>query len=105
MKIVMAFVRASCLEAIGIREMSISEIKGVGQEVALFKPYIIHDRIDIIVPDDKADAVSKIILDYAKTEFAGDGILAGLPVECVIKRFGSEKRWDAPCNACRAGID
>jgi nitrogen regulatory protein PII len=43
------------LEQLGIRNLTISEIKGIGEEVPLFKPYTIHDRIEIIVSDDKAD--------------------------------------------------
>jgi nitrogen regulatory protein PII len=97
-KLITAIVRTMGLEAIvksleqaGIRGMTISEVKGTGEQVQLFKPYTIHNRIDIFVPDAKADEVSRIILDHASAGMAGDGLLAVQAVECVIKIRTKEK--------------
>jgi len=79
------------LERIGIQGMTISEVKGIGQQAQLFKPYTIHNSIDIYVPDSKADEVSRIILDHATTGLAGDGLLAVQSVDCVIKIRTREK--------------
>lgn len=92
MKLITAIVRTTSIEAItksletaGIRGMTIMEIKGIGEQVTLFRPYSIHNRIDVYIPDEKADAVTKIILDHASTGMAGDGFLAVHPVNCVVK--------------------
>ncbi len=92
MKLVTAFIRTTSLEhvvrrldKIGIRGLTISEIKGIGQQTELFKPYTIHDKIEIIVPDEKADEVAQVIRDHAATGLAGDGLVAVSPVDYVIK--------------------
>lgn len=98
MKLITAIVRTTSLQPIvkelekeGIRGVTITEVKGTGQEVALFRPYTIHNRIDIYVPDEKAEDVTKIILDHASTGLAGDGLLAIQPVNCVVKIRTGEK--------------
>lgn len=92
MKLVTAFVRTTALEHIvkaleakNIRSMTIGEVKGTGKEVSLNKPYTIHDRIDIVVPDDKAEDVVDIILQHGQTGLVGDGLVFVLPAETVVK--------------------
>lgn len=92
MKMVMAVIRTSCLESViksleymGIRGVSISEVKGIGEQVQLFKPYTIHSRIELVVPDEKTGRVSEIITEHAHTSIAGDGLVAVLPVDYMIK--------------------
>ncbi len=92
MKHLFAIIRTTCLERTvkaleerGIKGITISDVKGTGEQVELFKPYTIHKRIDIIVPDDKADEVSVIILENSHTGLAGDGIIAVSPVDYMIK--------------------
>jgi len=98
MKIVTAFVRTTSLEdivkslqGVGVRSMTIEEIKGIGQEVSLNKPYTIHDRIDIIVPDEKADQVVDIILKHGQSGIAGDGLIVVQPADYAIKIRTKEK--------------
>ncbi len=98
MKMVTAFVRttslgriAKSLEDIGIKGMTISEIKGIGQQVRLNNPYTIHDRIEIIVPDEKADAVARLILDEAGTGLPGDGLIVVSALDYAIKIRTREK--------------
>lgn len=98
MKIVTAFVRTTGLEAIvkslqgiGIKGMTIEEIKGIGEEVSLNKPYTIHDRIDIIVPDEKADEVVNMIAEQGRTGLAGDGMVVVQPADYAVKIRTKEK--------------
>jgi len=92
MKLITVIVRTTALEAIvkalesgGLRGLTISEVKGIGEQVQLFKPYTIHSKIELFVPNDRTDEVSKIILDHASTGMTGDGLLSVQAVECVIK--------------------
>jgi nitrogen regulatory protein P-II 1 len=98
MKMIMAIIRTTSLEHIvrklehiGIRNLTISEIKGIGEEVPLFKPYTIRDRIEIIVSDDKADEAARTILEHAATGLPGDGVIAVSPLDYAIKIRTKEK--------------
>lgn len=73
------------LEGRGIKGMTIYEVKGIGEQVQLYYSYTIHNRIEIIVPDDKVDEVVKVILDQAHTGLAGDGLIAVYPLDYMIK--------------------
>lgn len=86
MKMVVAIVRttsldriAKALERVGARGMTISQIKGIGEQVTLNTPYSIHDKIEILVPDDKTDEVMNIILDHVKTGCRVTGSLPCFP--------------------------
>ena len=88
MKLVTAVVRTTSLEGIvqvlgeaGIRGLTYCDVRGVGEEVNLTKPYTVHSRIDVFVPDGQADAVAATILERASTGIPGDGILAIMPVD------------------------
>lgn len=92
MKMVTAIIRTSSLahivrslEKIGVKGLTISEIKGIGEEVRLNNPYSIHDKIEIIVPDEKADQVADAILEDAATGLAGDGLVAVTPVDYAVR--------------------
>jgi len=98
MKMITAVVRTTsldnivrCIEDVCIREMTISEIKGIGEETPLLKPYTIHNRIDIIVPDEKVDKIADVILQHAHTGLAGDGLIVVHPVDYMIKIRTKEK--------------
>ena len=99
MKMATAIVRTTTLErivkqleGIGIRGMTISEVKGIGEQVQIDRPYTIHKRIEIIVPDERAEEVANLILDYAYTGFAGDGFVAVGPMDYMVKVRTREKR-------------
>ena len=92
MKLVTAIVRttsparvAQALEQLGTKSMTISEAKGLGEEIRLNNPYSIHDKIEIIVSDEVADAVVKTIIDNTRTGFAGDGIITVAPLAYAVK--------------------
>lgn len=92
MKMITAIVRTTCLEGIvrsleeiGVKGMTITEVKGIGEQVELFRPYTIHKRIELFVPDERVEEVSRIILEHAHTGLAGDGLIAVSPVDYIIK--------------------
>lgn len=99
MKTVTAVIRTESLEAIvkslgerGVRGMTIAEIKGLGREVQLYQPYSVHNRIEIIVPDEKVEEVTAVILQHGKTGFAGDGLIGVYPMDYMIKIRTGEKK-------------
>ncbi|GER92864.1 P-II family nitrogen regulator [hot springs metagenome] len=92
MKLITAIVRTTCLEKIvrdlrdaGIKGMTITEVKGIGEQVELFRPYTVHRKIELFVPDERAEEVSRIILEHSHTGLAGDGIIAVSPIEHIVK--------------------
>jgi nitrogen regulatory protein PII len=98
MKQVTAVVRTTSLERVvhalelaEVKGMTISQIKGIGEEVRLNNPYSIHDKIEIIVPDEKADAVVKVILENTRSGLAGDGIITVLSLDYAVTIRTKEK--------------
>ncbi len=92
MKMVTAIVRTICLEGIvksledmGIRGMTISEIKGIGEQAQLYNPYTIHEKIEIIAPDERVDEIANVILGHAHIGLPGDGLIAVSPIDWMIK--------------------
>jgi nitrogen regulatory protein P-II 1 len=92
MKMVIGVIRSNCLknivkelEKINIREMTISEVKGIGEQATIFNAYAIHNLILIIVPDEKVSEVEDIMLEHAREGIAGDGIVAVCPVDYMVK--------------------
>ncbi|WP_319586784.1 P-II family nitrogen regulator [uncultured Desulfobulbus sp.] len=82
------------LNGIGIKGMTVSEVKGYGRQkghteiyrgaeyVVDFIPKI---RLDIIVQDEQVDQVIETILSVARTGKIGDGKIFVLPVERVVR--------------------
>ena len=82
------------LNAIGIKGMTVSEVKGYGRQkghteiyrgaeyVVDFIPKI---KLDIIVADEMVDQVINVIIDKSRTGKIGDGKIFVLPVEQVIR--------------------
>lgn len=99
MKMVSAVIRTTALGRIvkslrdmDIAGMTISEVKGLGDQVSVSGPFEIHNRVEVIVSDDKADAVSRVIAENAHTGIPGDGIVAVWPLDYVREiRTGEEK--------------
>ncbi len=98
MKLIKAVVRTTSLDRIikslqdmGVKHMTIFEVKGIGEQVQLFNPYTIHKMIQIILPDEEAEAAANVIMDYAHTGFAGDGLVVVMPVDFMIKIQTREK--------------
>jgi nitrogen regulatory protein P-II 1 len=101
MKLITAVVRTTRLDDVvhalqrkGIRGMTISEIKGLGDEIPISSPYTIHDRIEIIVPDDLADRAVAVLLENGRVGMQGDGILAVQTLDYAVRiRTGSKMVW------------
>lgn len=90
------------LNELGIKGMTISEVKGYGRQkghteiyrgaeyVVDFIPKI---KIEIVVPADQADLIVDKIRNAANTDKIGDGKIFVLPVERVVRvRTGEENR-------------
>ena len=90
------------LNELGIKGMTISEVKGYGRQkghteiyrgaeyVVDFIPKI---KIEIVVPADQADLVVEKIRNAANSDKIGDGKIFVLPVERVVRvRTGEENR-------------
>lgn len=88
------------LTEIGIKGMTITEVKGFGRQkghteiyrgaeyVVDFLPKI---KIEIVVPDDMVEEVISAICTSAKTGKIGDGKVFVLPVEEVVRIRTGEK--------------
>ena len=92
MKLVRAIVRTVCLDHVvksleeaGFKELTISEVKGVGDEARMNKPFTIHNKIEIILRDEEAEAAANINLEHTRTGLAGDGILFVVPLDYAVK--------------------
>ncbi|MDR2549407.1 MAG: P-II family nitrogen regulator [Desulfobulbus sp.] len=82
------------LNGIGIKGMTVIEVKGYGRQkghteiyrgaeyVVDFVPKI---KLEIIVPDEQVDQVIETILTAARTGKIGDGKIFVLPVEQVVR--------------------
>ena len=86
------------LNEIGIKGMTISEVKGYGRQkghrgaeyVVDFIPKV---KIEIVVPADDVDQVVEKIRECANTGKIGDGKIFVLPIERIIRvRTGEENR-------------
>jgi nitrogen regulatory protein P-II 1 len=93
MKMVWAVVRSSKVDSIAERLKSIgaggctvTRVRGYGGEWHLYEPLIHggHHKLELIVEDDKADAVVKEIADLGCTGLLGDGIVSVLDVGSVV---------------------
>lgn len=92
------------LNGIGIKGMTISEVKGYGRQkghteiyrgaeyVIDFQPKL---KIEIIVPADQVDSVVDTIVASAKTGKIGDGKIFVLPVESVVRVRTGERDKEA----------
>jgi len=77
-------------EEVGIKSMTISPIKGLDEEVHLHDPYSIHDKIEIILPDDKVEKVVALPLANGRIGAPGDGIIAVQSLDYTVKMRSEE---------------
>lgn len=92
------------LNGIGIKGMTISEVKGYGRqkghtEIYRGAEYVIDFlpklKIEIIVGSEQADQVIDTIVAAAKTGKIGDGKIFVLPVESVVRVRTGERDEEA----------
>ncbi len=98
MKLIKAIVRTTALGNIvkaledkGVHGMSISEVKGVGEQVQLFSRYSVHNMIEIIVHEEDVDEVVNVVLESGHTGLEGDGLIAVCPLDYLIYIRTKEK--------------
>lgn len=75
------------LQAIGVRGLSVSRVKGYGEYADFYSPDWLsdHARVEIFTRRDKAESIAEAIMEAAHTGTAGDGIVSVLPVEQVYR--------------------
>ena len=111
MKMVEAIVKPFKLDEVkealtkaGVQGMTVEEVQGVGRQkghTELYRgaeysvDFLPKVKIQIIVPDDKAADVVRVITDSAKTGKIGDGKIFVTSVEDVIRIRTGEKGADA----------
>ena|SRR5262249_13816585 len=111
MKMVEAIVKPFKLDEVkealtkeGIQGMTVEEVKGFGRQkghTELYRgaeysvDFLPKVKIEILVPDDRAAKVVRVITDSAKTGKIGDGKIFVSSVEEVIRIRTGEKGEDA----------
>jgi nitrogen regulatory protein P-II 1 len=84
----------NALEAAGFLSMTISEVKGRGQQKGIIQQWrgqeyrvdlLTKLKIEIVVPDDQVDKLVDTIVASARTGSIGDGKIFVQPVEKVIR--------------------
>ncbi len=82
------------LAHMGITGMTVSDVKGYGRQQGHSELYrgaeyvvdfIAKTKIDLVINDDQVEAVTKTIVEAAKTGKIGDGKIFVSPVEEVIR--------------------
>jgi nitrogen regulatory protein P-II 1 len=110
-KLVIAFVKPfkldeikDALKAAGVTGLSVSEVRGFGRQAGHTEVYrgaeyevdfLPKSRIDVLVDDDLAPTVVDVIERSARTGKIGDGKIAVLPVEELVRIRTGERGRDA----------
>lgn len=90
------------LDAINAGSMTVSEVKGRGQQKGITQQwrgaeyvvdFIPKTKLEVVVPDEKAEKVVEIICDVANTGSIGDGKIFLIPVRDAI-RVRTKERGD-----------
>jgi len=96
-------VKEALLE-IGIKGMTVSEVRGFGRQkghTELYRgseyriDFLPKIKIEIVVPEDKVDKVVEVILSTARTGQVGDGKIFIYPLEEVVRIRTGESGEDA----------
>jgi nitrogen regulatory protein P-II 1 len=111
MKLVIAFIKPfrlddvkDALKLAGVTGLSVTDIRGFGRQGGHTEVYrgaeyevnfIPKTRIEVLVDDAIADAVVTAIERAARTEEIGDGKIAVLPVDDVVRIRTGERGPDA----------
>ena len=92
------------LSSLGIKGMTVSEVKGFGRQKGHAEIYrgaeytvdfVAKVKVEVVVDDDMTDKVVDIILTHAKSGKIGDGKVFVLPIERVIRIRTGEEGSDA----------
>lgn len=92
------------LNGIGIKGMTISEVKGYGRqkghtEIYRGAEYVVDFipkvKIEIVIPADQVDQVVDVIRNSANTGKIGDGKIFVMPIERIVRVRTGEEDHDA----------
>lgn len=92
----------TALDEIGAGSMTVSEVKGRGQQKGITQQwrgaeyvvdFIPKVKLEVVVPDEKAEKIVDIICDIANTGKIGDGKIFLIPVKDAI-RVRTKERGD-----------
>lgn len=92
------------LTKLGVRGMTVTEVKGFGRQKGHTELYRGHEyvvdflpkvKIEVLVESEMADAVVETISQAAKTGKIGDGKIFVIPVEEIIRIRTGEKGKEA----------
>ncbi len=111
MKLIIAFIKPfkldevkEALRGLGVTGMSVAEVRGFGRQAGQTEVYrgaeytvdfVPKIRIEVLVSSDVAAAAVRAIESAAKTGEIGDGKVAVLPVEDVVRIRTGERGADA----------
>jgi nitrogen regulatory protein P-II 1 len=111
MKLVTAIVKPfklddvkNALELIGVAGLTVSEVQGFGRQRGHTEVYrgaeyqvdfVPKSRIEVMVDDDQVDGVIDAIVKSARTGKIGDGKVAVLPLDDVVRIRTGEQGVDA----------
>lgn len=111
MKLVIAFIKPfkleevkDALQVVGVTGLSVTDIRGFGRQGGHVEVYrgaeyevdlVPKIRIDVLVDDSIATAVVDAIERTARTDSIGDGKIAVLPVEEVVRIRTGERGREA----------
>ncbi len=111
MKLVIAFIKPfkledvkTALKGVGVTGLSVSDIRGFGRQAGHTEVYrgaeyevdfVPKTRIDVLVDDPMVNDVVAAIEKSARTGSIGDGKIAVLPVEEVVRIRTGERGRDA----------
>ncbi len=98
MKLVTAIIRTvsaqkvvNALKMCCVSGVTFSEVRGMGENFDLSKPYTIHSRLEVVVSDEKADDVVAAILENTRMGMPGDGIITVSPLDYQVEIRTKEK--------------
>jgi len=92
------------LASLGIKGMTVSEVKGFGRQKGHSEIYrgaeytvdfVAKVKVEVVVAAEMTDKVVEVILKYAKTGKIGDGKVFVLPVEAVYRIRTGEQGKEA----------
>ena len=111
MKLVIAFIKPfkledvkDALKSVGVTGLSVSDIRGFGRQAGHTEVYrgaeyevdfLPKTRIDVLVDDPMVSVVIDTIEKSARTGSIGDGKIAVLPIEEVVRIRTGERGRDA----------
>jgi nitrogen regulatory protein P-II 1 len=82
------------LSVIGIRQMTVAEVKGFGGQgqtlvyrgVKIEPPYLTEAKVEVVVPDEMMESAVALIKETAKKDPSGESRIIVFPAEDIVWR-------------------